>query len=506
MSFCLPVSGVPKEQVMLSSGLYWLFCDSRQDADWLAARLLGGELVDRQVCLLCSEPGLERILKEGQQLSASEARVYTYGGSREPAVFKREFINHPERLQGFLASRPEGIALLRGCLEQEFKHEWLGHRLYRLNQWLKKNNRTLLVIFDSPVRPAIPLNEIAGFLQGCAALARIDAELLLDLFFWNNHLGLFSGLQYSLARQAGGLLYQPDAIEKTARPALGVDARTIVFQGDSLRGLPLMSSHWRVVADYDSLLDQASQGQSATYVFALTHNGLVSRMATDFQLLRASGSTGIKLVVRELVPCLRYSEQKALLLAGASFIVPETVSNQHMLLYLSALQGLEWCRPLVTDTEGLLERSRPVDVRGILDMESFRRHVEAIQDTSMGELTHQLLELRMKESLSAGMVASQMELRRYGDIAAFADGCLYLFLFACPDSSTRQALNNIFHLPLPDLFASAGKVAAIESLTGADMGTENLLERLNFASTQAVSKPAPRLLQPRRLPLPDTGR
>ncbi len=504
----LPISGLPKEHGLLSPGQYWLFCSNGQDAGMLMADYLTGGMEHQNADLICAEARLDQLLKVLPSSLSAKVSVHTYVDQKRqtPDDFVEDFFGHPEQLQRFIAGSHADVVVLQASLVTDFGQHWVAANHYRFNQWLKRHGKTLLVIVDGPGRPEIPLNSIAGTMEGCAMLDRFDAALVLDLYFWQSRLGLFSGLRYRLQRLNGQ--FQLDIASQASAATYeqpGTDERKIVFQRASLLGLPLLSDFWSVADDYAALLNEAGRAHSATLVFALDSNELVRQMAADFQHLRASGNTGIKLVVRETLACLRYCDQKALLLAGASFIIPESVSSQHMLLYLSALQGLKWNRPLLADVDSLLEKLQPLDARGILDIGTFKAMTSEVLHGSAGELTHQLLEFRLRPTVPADALREQMKLRRQGDIAAFAGDWLYLFLFACPDSRLRLALRKIFRLPVADLFDGMRKLSDSNVLTNPASADEDMLQQLGMPadSPQLVTA---NVLQPRLIRVSPRGR
>lgn len=499
----IPIAGLPMEHKTLSSGLYWLLCGNRQDADLLTADFLSAGLGSQSAGLLCGAQTLQRLLDMLEPPLSSSIGVHTYTERKDRHAdgFLQEFLAHPDRLQDFLTGSRSRLSLLRSSHADNLGIHLGNSKLHAFNQRLKKSGKTLLVVLDSPVRPEISFNNIADKMQGCARLYRADAALVFDVFYWSNQLGLFSDLRYRLRWEGKHLkLDEPIQVEAKQSVIGADDAHKIVFQQESLRGLPLLSPAWSALDSYAEMVSQAGSAHSLTMVFALQSNMQVKQLASDFQNLRTSGNSGLKLVVREVVSCLRYGDQKTLLLSGASFIIPESVSNQHMLLYLSALQGLEWNRPLIQNPEMLFEKQQPLDLRGILDAELFFEKAGKVFRESMGEMTHQLLEFGMQPEVSEAMLSSQLELRRYGDIATFFQGKFYLLLFACPDSALRLALHNVFKLPIAELFMNVRKVTDINRLESLLAGSEDLLQQLAMTE-KSVPVMRTERLTPKLVPL-----
>lgn len=487
MVFSLPLAGLPKEHRLLSSGQYWLFGNEQHDADRFCAGILAGLPVQSSATLICGQKKLGKLQKMLSELPAASVAVHTHadrftGGA---CRFAQQHLTNPEGLRKVFKTHPAvEICLLRislaGCgLELA---QWAAHE--RLNRWLKAQNKVLLIVADGFAKADIPLNSLAGMVQGCMFLERADGMLDLSVFLWSNQLGLYADLNYRMGWDGNTLQHEADpeqVIAFSAAPAL--DQQQLVFQRQSLQGLSLLSSHWSVLDSYEEMLDRARSARAATLVFALDSNAKARKMANDFMNLRMGGGNDLKLVVREIEPCLRYVDQKLLLLSGASFIIPDSTANQHMLLFLSALKGLQWNRPLAA-RDSLASNLEPQSIRGVVTTEIFREAVRSVLKSSMGEVVHQLLELELHQNIAPDTLESQLLLRRYGDIATFAGNKFYLFLFACPDTALTAALHNIFKLPVSVLFSQARKITdADRFIRGLEAG-EDILPRLEEPKQQ----------------------
>ena len=487
MVFDLPLAGLPKEHRLLSSGQYWLLAGEQQDADRLGAGILTSLPAQSKAILICGQKNLEELHKILPALPAASVAVHTHADRFAGGVcrFAQQHLTNPEGLRKIFTKQSTAeIYLLRINLSgsELGPRQWAAHE--RLNRWLKKHNKVLLMIADGFVKTDIPLSSLAGMVQGCMFLERTDGMLDLSVFLWINQLGLYADLHYRMGWN-GNTLQHETGREQTSVSSTtsALDQQQVLFQRQSLQGLSLLSRHWSVLDSYEEMLDRACSAQAATLVFALDSNAKVRKMANDFMSLRIAGGNDLKLVVREIEPCLRHADQKLLLLSGASFIIPDSTANQHMLLSLSALRGLQWNRPL-TAPDSLASNLEPLSIKGVVTTEIFREAVRSVLKSSMGEVVHQLLELELRQNIAPDTLESQLLLRRYGDIATFAGNKFYLFLFACPDTALTAALHNIFKLPVSVLFSQARKITdADRFIRGLEAG-ENILPGLDTASQQ----------------------
>lgn len=523
MLFNLPVAGLPKEYTAFAAGQYWLGMVNKQDADKLSKGFLARLPTSPKAALLCDTSVLPDLLTGLPSQLSTNLQVYTFAeNSAEPKLatkkfnlkkarrkfwrlptwlnlstknLAQEFLTNPEGLQKLIQRSSAQIFIVRASVLPNFKGSPSFLRQQRFNQWLKKQNKTLVLLVDGLEEACLPLTELTQMLQGWVFLARRAGALDLNIFLWINRLGLFSGLRYPMQWQDDWLQQDQAAPSvNNSNHSLALDAEQVIFQQASLSGLALLSSSWQVVANQAELIAAANTAQSATLVFAVTHRDQVEALAKQLHQLRVAGGNNLKLIVREVAPCLRYKDQRLLLLMGASLILPLEVSNQSLLVFLTAVQGLQWHRSLTLDADDLLSRLDPPELKGLVSPDVFVTTISSILANSLGEVSHQLLELELNPRITPEELSSQLHLRRFGDLATMAVNTaaqktqhdavgihastgtkapkLYLFLFACPEASLNQAVRNVFKLPLQDLFVSIKKAQNLESFSAwSDLAT-----------------------------------
>lgn len=188
-------------------------------------------------------------------------------------------------------------------------------------------------------------------------------------------------------------------------------------------------------------------------MLAIDSNEAVGAQAAQLYRLRRLRGNALKIVVRELSPCLRYLDEQLLLSCGASLIVPCGTPLPRFLTLLDSLQGQVWNRTLPDDFALALRQLQPPAVRGLLAAEDFCRTVDhLLAQARQAEVSHLLLRLVPVPGLAPAQLVGQCRLRRYGDLACVTEGALYLFLFACRPSMLESALDNIFRLAWRELF------------------------------------------------------
>ena len=240
-------------------------------------------------------------------------------------------------------------------------------------------------------------------------------------------------------------------------------------------------------------------------MFVLHQKPEFEALARTLHEIRQARGVELKLVVREMAPCLRYRDEQLLLAGGATLIVPHGSHLSRFLTLLESIQGQVWQRNGSDDFEALLERLRPLPLSGLLGAAGFAEAVRQMwSGRDRGEISHQLLRLAPREGLDLAAAAGQMRLRRHGDIACIADGNLYLFLFACRAEAVEPALDNVFLLAWQEIFGGYETLADASVLAhpafleraipAAAADGDTLLDRVAPAG---AAEHGPQRLQPR---------
>src|SRR5690606_543982 len=77
-------------------------------------------------------------------------------------------------------------------------------------------------------------------------------------------------------------------------------------------------------------------------VLSIGENADVDALARIVFELRSERGNGLKLVVREMQPCLRYADERLLLESGASLVAPANLPLARVLTLLETIQGQTW--------------------------------------------------------------------------------------------------------------------------------------------------------------------
>lgn len=452
MSFSLAIPNLWDEWAqMRRGGFYWQVCERIGEADALCRQLLAGMAESQRAMLLtCGR-------HPDQVLSALPAELGP--GELVPGEFsERHALKALRALPRDLQRRhvPRDTLLLLSVpatVWGGFDDLQLARWCRELSAWLARQSCTLLLYsYGEPQVVAARLLGCNDSLSGVAQLYRGRGGLRHLLHFWRNDLGVRAGGEATLIEEGGRLVCLPES-ERGGPGAEASDLQRCLAARAALEGGPPLSEHWQLFDDEAALLAAAMRASAASVILCISDNARVGELARQLHALRRQRGRALKIVVRELAPCLRYADEQLLLVCGASLIVPYGTALSRFLTLLDSLQGQSWTRSLPGDLERTLERLRPPPLRGLLPAQRFVAVVrETLEAAGSRELSHLLLRLRVVDGLGLPQVLGQCQLRRYGDLACVAGGDLYLFLFACRVNALESALGNIFRLSWRELF------------------------------------------------------
>lgn len=460
----LAIRQLQDEHILLrQGGLYWIALDQPADAQTLACQFLGALPAGQAATLVCvgSEPEVISDRLAADQGPAA-LRLFAIDSDHAASTVFHSLIVDLQRIR--VARGSQLVLMLPADWLETFEAPQLQRWCVRMRQWLMPLGITLLVIScgQSP-----SLHEcLLGFneqLSGLAQLYRQDGAIHYQLNYWHSQLGVCAAQMFDLQENDSGF-----ALSKTqgSTPAQSRtdDQRIYLTQRLVLEGAAPLSGQWRVFEQRDELLQQARSARAASVIVAIESNEDVELLARQLHDLREHCGVALKVIVREMEPCLRYRDERLLLASGANLIVPCNTTLANFLSLVESAQSQVWRQRVRTDFESLFDRLRPPAQRGLLCPKEFIDLLDQVYEGATGELDHQLLRLRPRGDLNVEQYLGQISLRRFGDVACVVEGQFYLFLFACRGDGLEPALGNVCRLPWRDLFSDCTVLAGVDAL------------------------------------------
>jgi cellulose biosynthesis protein BcsE len=429
-----------------------------------------------------------------------------------------------DHLRDALAALPEdfsGVRRRRGAprlivLEvpvealEAFKTRSLRRWCWRWHLWLAERGICLLLLAHGA--RALTLRERlethSDALDGLMHLQASGGDTQCHLLYWRSDRGACGVDELHLVADEPGWR----CISEPAMPTRGSsDEHVLLVQGAALENAPPLSGDWRTFSSREEVLAAAQRALAATVVLGVARSADVEPLARALHALRRSRGGALKLVVRELAPCLRYRDERLLTLCGASMIVRRDVPFSHFLNRLEAVQGQRFSRPVVEDVNVLIEAVHHGSASGRCSPAQFATQIrEWLESESATLMASLLVALEPAGDLSVEQAMAQCRLHRQGDAMTLMEGRLYLFLFGCRRSDADQALERLFGLPVTALFgarqlfdASEAIAVELERLTRLGWTRQQALPALPAEAEAALEDGAttPRPQAPRPAPL-----
>lgn len=460
----LAIRHLQDEQICLrETGLYWVALDQPADANLIARQFLSSLQQTQAATLTCC--GQDPATVVGSMASDAGPGALRMFSVPDDAAIRAAFNAFTSDLSRINIRQGSYLVLMLAAshvenLSRDQLHRWIDG----MRQWLNEQACTLLVLCHGQA-PALHERLLAfnEDISGLAQLYRRDGGICYQLNFWHSEKGV-------CAAQAFDLVLENDVFGLSASQLSSPmqtrtdDQRIYLTQRSVLEGAPPLSEQWRLFEHRDDLLEQAGHARAASVIMALESNQEVELLARRLHALRERCGVALKVIVREMEPCLRYRDERLLLACGANLIVPFKTPLAHFLSLVDNVQGQIWRHRRVANVEMLFERLRPPAQRGLLHPLAFITTLDQIYSGASGEVTHQLLRLRPRGDLDIDQYLNQITLRRFGDIACVLDGYFYLFLFACRADGLEPALGNICRLPWRDIFSEITPLSTVDDL------------------------------------------
>ncbi|WP_426143362.1 cellulose biosynthesis protein BcsE [Pseudomonas sp. DWP3-1-2] len=464
----LAIRHLQDEQMLLrQGGLYWVVLDHATDAKIMARQFLSA-LSEEPVATLvgCGIDPQSVVQTMAEDCGPSTLRLFAMPDDARARLAFKALTSDLHRIN--IARGSVLVVMLSAAHLDTFNIQQLKHWCETTRQWLIRINCTLLVLCSGQApllhERLLSLNEQ---LSGLSQLYRQDGAIHYQLNFWHSELGVCAAQAFDLQVSDDGFSLSDSQRSNPAQTRTD-DQRIYLTQRSALEGAPPLSEQWRLFEHRDELLQQAGHARAASVIVALETNQDVEPLARQLYALREQCGPALKIIVREMEPCLRYRDERLLQACGANLIVPSNTTLANFFSMVESAQGQTWRYRQTPDIHSLFERLRPPAQRGILPPREFIQLLDQIYGGASGELAHQLLRLRPRGDLNIEQYLSQITLRRFGDVACVLDGVFYLFLFACRGDGLEPALGNICRLPWRDMFSECKVLSAADVLPRQD--------------------------------------
>ncbi len=476
--------------------VHWLIAEQASDAALLSQQVIKGLGRDHLAVLISTDTKHQHLVDSlPVDAGPRELLLLTLAANHVSAFLKRT----ESELERAVDVRGQHIILVLPTQAWNlFGKQALAAWIERIGIWLRKRHATMVIISDGISDDLSDhLCHLPYSLAGLALLSRTASGPQLFLHFWHASEGVLSGRKFPLEYRPCGFKVAETA--DAGQSAEYSDQGRVHAERSVLEGALHLSPQWRLFDSNAELLEHALTARAASVLFAISRNEQLDELAHLLNQLRRTCGNQLKLIVREIAPCLRYRDEQLLISGGATLVVPFGTPLTRFLTLVESAQGHVWHRQL-KEIEANLDELKPLALCG---QQSPARFAEAIRKmwtgSVAGDISHQLIRLQPVPGLSLEQVLSQTRLRRNGDIACIVEGGLYLFLFACRPESLDDALSNIFGVKWQELFLGLESLSELDFLSGP--GFQNDASPADSTRSSTASSTPKQLFKPRPLSL-----
>ncbi|MCY9850025.1 cellulose biosynthesis protein BcsE [Pectobacterium jejuense] len=438
------------------AGFYWVNIDRQVDAALFCQQIIHGQNNDARVALVgCGErsDSLLTSLFTTENNNTGKKQLPCYALPENKAAL----LNLTDDLMRALRPKNRLLVLYApASLWRDISPERLQRWVDDTAAWLHQRQCTLVVIGHSSGVTRLR-NMLISQHRGLYGLASLQwqqdrAQYLVS--WWATERGVRANKVQMLQSDSGGwhMLKEEEPI---LTPSLDDDG-LFLMEKSVMEGAPALSEHWQLLDDNAILVQTGMLTNAATLVFALNQTSQVDTLVKQVHSLRRQRGELLKIVVREMKPCLRASDERLLLACGANIIVSHSEPLSRFLARIESVQGQRFTKHVPVDVEVLLTTMRPLQIKGYQPPEAFRQSVQMLIDSTLMPEGSKgvLVALRPVPGVRAAQALTLCTLRRFGDVVTIAQGRLFLFLSNCRLNELDIALKSIFRLPVDEAFSN----------------------------------------------------
>ncbi|NLS11888.1 hypothetical protein HGP28_03150 [Vibrio sp. SM6] len=223
--------------------------------------------------------------------------------------------------------------------------------------------------------------------------------------------------------------------------------------------------------------------QAVAVLSAANHNDLIT-LAEQVNDLKHRFGAELRIIIKEIKPCIRYPDFHLLINSGVQAIVDHRKSEGQLYDQIQLAYRCEMAHFASQVSELVAQYHVPFSQTGRLEFGAFKALIaDAIDTLDSTQLEYALVELIPFSSIDIAHAAHYCHMRRQGDVYTQADGRLLLFFPSLRRADLHQALAHAFDVKIADLFANQhfylNKNAILEQLA-----TINHVDKRWYQETQ----------------------
>ncbi|RUO35106.1 BcsE family c-di-GMP-binding protein [Aliidiomarina soli] len=253
---------------------------------------------------------------------------------------------------------------------------------------------------------------------------------------------------------------------------------------DALASTESLPKEWRVIESYNDIQDYIEPGVDGVILLPFTKHSEIQTLLKTVHGIRKYAGPYWKIVIRERNSSVRLYEEKVLLQAGVTLVVPQQLPLNRLLSLVESVSGWKFEQRLAT-LETLSGRLKVSSYKGYLEAAEFFQVVPQIaQRNAAYKLDFSLIFAHPAAGVSSSEILSRCKIQREGDLITSTREGVYIFLPACRANDVDKVLFSLFSMPVSHLFSGEDRAQSLHAV-------QFICERALQAERALPSKPMP---------------
>lgn len=293
---------------------------------------------------------------------------------------------------------------------------------------------------------------------GLTSVQLVDAtrEEKWDIVYWFKHGAVLQNVLRTTTEES----LEP---QKSEMRKLGKNAPKYALAGacESHEKLP---KGWREIEHYNTLSDYLEYNVDGTLLLPANRYVEIATLVETIYRVRKQAGNAWKIIVRERDAVIRSFEEKVLLDAGATLILPRELPFNRLINLTESLSGWTY-QGVPPDLKTLQSHLSMTATKGLVPASTFFRLVPSLSlQTYQGGNDFTLLFAHLAKGVSMQDLFSRLDVHRPGDLITHTTDGVYIFLPACRPADVDKVLVSMFHMPVSHLFTHEERVHSLRSI------------------------------------------
>lgn len=251
------------------------------------------------------------------------------------------------------------------------------------------------------------------------------------------------------------------------------DQAPVYYVNNALDGNEVAPREWQMLNQVEDWYNGSHMDTDDALILSYYRGQSLHSLLRDIYDIRRQHGPYVRIYVRERDQAIRHQDERLLLQAGATLILPVGLRFSQVVSLVENSSGWRFVRELPGQFEEFEKRLVPQNLEGYLTLPVFAEKAHELAQLAVSQgVDFSFITAKPSTGLSCLDVLKSFNHRREGDIASSDGRYVYLFLYACPETDVDRALLFLFGGPAQTLLAEDKRIHSIYNL-------ETALDKIN---------------------------